>query len=611
MSRIAGVAAGTAATVTAMLGACRSGAVAGGWDEAVAPGTGATVGWTGRGPAAIHESDDLACVVDGAIYNLAELGVAGHDAEVVAELYRRHGLEAALRRLNGDFAIALHDRTTGTLWLARDRFGVRPLYHAAAADGFAFASRPRALLGLPGVGREPDREYVALVAGSHYRYFDNRPGRSPFAAVAQVPQAHLVEVRDGRTPQMRRWWGLGDAPDLDDSEEDLAERYRELLLDAVGIRLARAGRPAFTLSGGMDSSSVLASAAHIAGCPQPAWSTVYSNSDYDESGEIRDMLEAAVEQWHPVRVDAPDVLALVERMVAAHDEPVATATWLAHWVLAGAVADSGATTLFGGLGGDELNAGEYEYFLYRFADLRAAGAEDELAREVEAWARHHDHPVFRKNAEVMEAGLARLTDPASRRILPDRARLERYVDAVDPEWFDLRGFEPEMDHPFASYLKNRTYQDLFRETAPCCLRAEDRHTSAMGIRNCDPFFDHRLAELMFRVPGAMKIRDGITKRLLRQATRGLLPEPTRTRIKKTGWNAPADLWFAGSGRDLLHDLVDSEDFRAASVYRLDVVRRLIDEHDEIVSSGRAAENHMMFLWQLVNLELWLRSHETL
>src|SRR5204862_3361558 len=110
------------------------------------------------------------------------------------------------------------------------------------------------------------------------------------------------------------------------------------------------------------------------------------------------------------------------------------------------------------------------------------------------------------------------------RIKPDDGRLYRYERVLDPDYYDLRSFQPEMDHPFGSYLKNRTYQDIYRETAPCCLRAEDRQTRAFGLRNCDPFFDHRLVELMFRVPGELKIRAGVTKRPLRDATRGLLPE---------------------------------------------------------------------------------------
>jgi asparagine synthase (glutamine-hydrolysing) len=295
--------------------------------------------------------------------------------------------------------------------------------------------------------------------------------------------------------------------------------------------------------------------------------------------------------------------------VRVHDEPVATATWLSHWVLCRRAAADGFDAIFGGLGGDELNAGEYEYFTPHFADLRAAGRERELAHEIAEWSRHHDHPIFRKDAAVAEANMARLTDPRVRgRCLPDRERITRYASALHP---DLRGeleaFEPVMDEPFDSYLRNRCFQDLFRETTPCCLRAEDRHTTALGLRSVDPFLDHRVVELMFAVPGDLKIRDGITKRLLREATVGLLPEETRTRIKKTGWNAPADRWFAGPGRARVLELIESPRFAERGIYDVAEVRRLLDEHDAIVSSGRPAENHMMFFWQLVNLELWLRS----
>ena len=132
------------------------------------------------------------------------------------------------------------------------------------------------------------------------------------------------------------------------------------------------------------------------------------------------------------------------------------------------------------------------------------------------------------------------------------------------------------------------------------------------MRNVDPFLDHRLVELMFGVPGSMKIRDGVTKRLLREATAGLLPEETRTRIKKTGWNAPADRWFSGPGR--------AHRARADRVARVPRARHLRRRRGRGGCStsttrscrpGRPAENHMMFFWQLVNLELWLRSLDEL
>jgi asparagine synthase (glutamine-hydrolysing) len=295
-------------------------------------------------------------------------------------------------------------------------------------------------------------------------------------------------------------------------------------------------------------------------------------------------------------------------MIAAHDEPVATATWLSHFQLCEQASRAGFGSLFGGLGGDELNAGEYEHFFFHFADLKRKGLDQQLAHEIACWVRHHDHPVFRKSAQLVARELERIVDwSVPGRCLPDCRRIGRYAAALAPDYFDLRAYRPVMDRVFTSYLKNRTWQDLLRETAPCCLRAEDRQASAFGLDHYLPFFDYRLVEFMFRVPGRLKIQDGVTKQLLRRATVGILPDSTRTRIKKTGWNAPAHVWFSGRGADPLRDLIRSRSFRERGVYELREVERLLAEHQEIVTTGRLAENHMMFLWQLVNLELWLRA----
>ncbi|MFQ5632180.1 MAG: asparagine synthetase B family protein [bacterium] len=565
----------------------------------------ATIGWCGWQGSNCTWSHGVIAAIDGFVYNRAELAGADSDAELVAGLYARHGFENAIERINGDFAIALYDPQSDTLWLARDRFGLKPLYYASTPALFAFASRPSALFSLPDMSCEVNHRYAALFAASHYRYFDNDPEASPYAEINQLPAANLLCLKNNRYSK-KAYWHFKDLPDFEKPEAELAEAYRELLTDAVSIRLAAAQRPAFTLSGGMDSSSVLASAVQKTGAKQHAFSTVYADKTYDESDEIKSMLDATVEQWHPVSIGIPDIFQIVPKMIAVHDEPVATATWLSHFLLCETVADEGFGGLFGGLGGDELNAGEYEYFFYHFADLRLAGEEEQLEQEVQKWVKYHDHPIFRKSFKVVEDAFSRLVDfAAPGRCLPDRNRLQRYLSALNPEYCDLSAFEPAMEHPFSSYLKNRTYHDLTRETAPPCLRAEDRQTMAFGLDNFLPFFDHRLVEFMFRVPGTMKFRKGVTKRLLREAMRDLLPEETRTRIKKTGWNAPAHVWFSGSGRSKLLDMVQSQRFKERGIYRVQEVVRIIDEHHDIVTNKLPRDNHMMFLWQLVNLELWL------
>jgi asparagine synthase (glutamine-hydrolysing) len=565
----------------------------------------AAAGW--RPPVSARRGEIIA-VVDGRFFNPEELPIGADDAERLIALYDSLGFDAALRRINGDFAVALWDGRTGALWLGRDRFGLKPLYFVEQPGLLAFASQPRALLGLPGVSPAPYAPFVARFAASHYRTFDNEPERSPYAAVSQLPAGSLLAVKNGiATP--RRWWTLSDEPDLAGSPDELAEIYRTLLLDAVARRVATALRPAFTLSGGLDSSSVLSCAVEATGTRHHAYSSVYVDRTFDESDEIRPMLADKVEAWHPVELgNEVDVIDTIRRMVEVHDEPVATATWLSHFILTRQVGADGFGALFGGLGGDELNAGEYEYFVFHFADLAAAGRTADLELEIVRWAANHDHPIFRKDRAIAFAALDRLCDPTrpgGNR--PDRQRLGRYVSSLRHDFADQTDWQPTMDHPFSSHLKNRTYQDIFRETAPCCLRAEDRQCTAAELERYDPLFDHRVVEFMFRVPGTAKIRDGTTKILLRAAMRGLLPEETRTRVKKTGWNAPAHVWFTGLGLAMVRDLVLSRIFRERGIYELAEVDRLINEHAAIVASGEPRDNHAMFLWQLVNLELWLQS----
>jgi len=602
MSRIVGRLSNEPGQVERMLAAARLQTT---WGEQALRLAGAQVGWVGWRQPNSARANGVAVVLDGAIYNRAELGRAESDARLCLDLYQRHGFVEAVQKLNGDFGLALYDEAQQTLWLARDRFGLKPLYYTHSTAPFAFASQPRALLALPGVSRAVNPQFAGLFAGAHYRYFDNNPTASPYAELAQLPAAHWLCVKAGQVAT-GAYWTLTDAPDLTAPEKELAEQYRSLLLDAVNLRLKTATRPAFTLSGGMDSSSVLASVVELLGAKQHAFSTTTVDATYDESAEIQSMLEPKVEQWHRVKIDMPDVLTLVGQMVAIHDEPVATATWLSHFLLCAEVAQGGFGGLFGGLGGDELNAGEFEHFWYFFADLRAAHDEARLADEVEHWALYHNHPVFQKSAAIMEATLPRLADLTHPgRCLPDRTRLERYAEAINRDYFDVRSFQPAQDHPFRSYLKNRTYQDLHRETIPCCLRAEDRQTAAQGLDNFLPFLDHRLVEFMFRIPGTLKYKQGVTKNLLREAMRGILPEETRTRVKKTGWNAPAHQWFSGAGCDLLRDLVTAQNFHARHIYQVPEVLRLIDEHEQIVTGRLQRDNHMMFFWQLVNLETWL------
>ncbi|MFZ6024736.1 MAG: asparagine synthetase B family protein [Bacteroidota bacterium] len=565
------------------------------------------LGITGPDTSKCSISEEVSVIIDGYIYNYKQKN-AQLLAEYIIQQYRKSGFEKTINELNGDFVIALYDNSEKTLWIARDRVGVKPLYYVKTNETFIFASRLRSIISSKLINTEPDTEFVGRFAGGHYRYIDNIPGQSPYKCIQQLPSAHILRLKDN---EIKSWpyWKLEEGGNFQKTENELAEEYRALLSDAVNIRFTTAHKPAFTLSGGMDSSSVLASAVKQTGNKQHAFSSVYVDKTYDESDEIASMLNSSVEEWHKVVLNnKPDVFANVRKMIAVNDEPVATATWLSHFLLCDEVKKQGFGSLFGGLGGDELNAGEYEYFFFHFADLIKSGKKEVFLQEVEKWAEYHDHPVFKKNLAVAEESVKRMADLTQLGIcLPDLQRMHKYAATVNAEYFNFAAFTPKMVHPFNSYLKNRTYQDIFFETAPCCLRAEDRQTLAFGLDNYVPFFDYRLLEFMFKVPGELKIRNGVTKILLREAMKGVLPEETRSRIKKTGWNAPAHMWFSGKGLEELTDMVHSQQFRNRGIYNITEVEKIISEHEEIVRTGVVKENHMMFLWQLVNLELWFES----
>jgi asparagine synthase (glutamine-hydrolysing) len=519
--------------------------------------------------------------------------------------YLDRGFPGCLEDWCGDFAISVYDEAEQTLYLARDRIGIRPLYYVVRRDWIAFASQPLALTSLPGVGWEPNPVYMALYAGCHYRTFDNDPHASPYRNVRQLPAAHWLRWSAG-VWDIQRYWGLADREDLHGSEKELAQEYRRKLLQSVQRRLHGAKKTGFLLSGGMDSSSVLSAAVHLTGRKQRAYSSTYADEAYDESQEIRTILDSKVSHWSNVRVGADKIFETIRQMVRIHEEPVATATWLSHYEVCRQAAREGVKTLFTGLGGDELNAGEYEHFIFFFADLHRKGKWGVLQREIQSWQNHHNHPVFKKNRAVAMKLLRTRTNPGiPGSVRPDKQLYFRYQLCLNPETFDLDLFFPVLDRIFTDSLKNRCYQDIFRETAPCCLRAQDRHGYAFGLPHHNPFYDTELVEFMFQIPGTMKIRHGVTKHLLRQAMKGILPESTRTRVKKTGWNAPAHLWFSGKNLDLLRDLVRSPAVRNTGIYLESEVDRLISEHENILEDRQPRENHMMFLWQLANVCIWL------
>lgn len=566
-----------------------------------------------------QHNDIIYINVFGSIYNSSEIIELNNCSSnnYLVEIYIKFGFEYLLNQMNGDFVITIFDKSNNKLLIARDRVGLRSLFYRKFNNLFLFSSRLSLINSFTDTN-DLNEDFILRYAGYHYRYIDNEPNLSPYKNINQLPAAsyltfNLDDLENSYTNiKCKKWWKLEEKSQFffnPVNEDELAEEYKSLILDSVKVRYQNSKNPIFTLSGGMDSSTVLASAVKIANKKMPAFSTTYKDKTYDETDEIKSMLNDYVSNWSKNEIDEPDIIHIIDKMLCANDEPVATATWLSHYILSEQIYKSGFKSIFGGLGGDELNAGEYEYFFYNFADILKNNDESQYNHEITKWIEYHDHPIHVKNKKLLEKYLKLSTDLQSDGICkPDINRLDRYSDTLLEPLFSSSK-QPKMVNPFNTFLNNRTYQDIYYETVPCSVRAQNRNANYFKLNNFLPFFDHRLIEFMFKVPNNLKIQNGITKHLLRKATKDILPEDTRGRIKKTGWNAPAHLWFVGDGFTIIQDLINSQKFKERGIYNLGKINSLIEEHREITINNLNKDNHMMFFWQLLNLELWMQKNE--
>jgi len=558
----------------------------------------------GRMPLA-NEDGSVWVVFNGEIYNFmelrGELSGAGHcfrtrtDTEVIVHAYEEWGPDCQ-ERFNGMWALALFDARRGRLFCSRDRLGIKPFYYFFDGRVFIFGSEIKALLAHPLASRRPDRKAVFNYLARSYRFVDGRP-TTFFQDVRQLEAGRSLIV-SAEGPQETTYWSID--PDRRTeglSDDRYAARYLELLDDSVRLRLRSDVPVACQLSGGLDSSAVAALASRVGGPGLPVFSACYDRLPFDERAFIIPTAERLAAVRHFVFPRPDDLMATLPEMIRHFDEPVCTVTFFAHWKVMEEVRRQGFKVLLNGHGADELAAGYYDHFLHHFGDLRQSGANGYLTREVEAWLDNHGRHrrgQLRDYFDLLDRGVG---------YMEDYLRLfQPYEAALEPE-FAAEHASPKPDEsPFSGLLSNRLYNELRFETLPAVLKAEDRTTMAHGIESRLPFLDYRLVEYMFSVPNVMKIRRGLGKYIQRRALNGLLPDEVVWRKEKVGFNAPSEFWFRNELRSEVEELIGSSSLVERGILNREGFGRVWEAHQ----AGRA--NHYQFLWQVINMETWLRMY---
>lgn len=567
-----------------------------------------------------NEDGTVRVVLNGEIYNHAdlrgELESRGHrfqsrsDTEVIVHGYEEWGA-SCLKRLNGMFGLAIWDSRRQRLLLARDRLGIKPLYVYEGPEGVVFGSELKAIVTAPQVPVRWDLE--ALDDFMTYEYVP--APRTIVDGVRKVEPGTCLTFDRGRStaPHEERYWTLeaGDAGGRD--PEEVGRELRRRLRQSVERRLMADVPLGAFLSGGIDSSVIVALMCGAEAGKPRTFSMGFDDPSYNELPYARAVAEAmgTVHREETVR---PDIVGLAARLADFLDEPFAdVSTFPTH--LMSALAREDVTVVLSGDGGDELFAGYDHYRAHRWASrirwLAASPAWWPVDRLLD-WM----PPTSRKKGAVNKAkrfaeGLRRPPDLEHARwfvfwdLIERRdlysGRMRESLDGRDPFEFYRRRLQEGARRGFEG-LQRQLYADVTGYLVDDILVKVDRMSMATSLEARVPFLDHEVVEYAMSIPGEMKLHRGDTKWILKHAFRAELPEVVLNRGKE-GFSIPMKNWLRGPLRNMLGDLLDRRTLEQRGWFRSDDVARLVTEHID------GKENHAHRLWCLMSLELSLRSLE--
>lgn len=562
-----------------------------------------------------NETGTVQVVFNGEIYNFAalraELEANGHvfrtnsDTEVLVHLYEEDGLDL-VQRLRGMFAFALWDAERERLLLARDRLGVKPLYYAQPTDGqigLAWASELKALFEVPGVDRRIDEDAVA----SYLTYLYIPHPQTIVRGALKLPPGHLLVYEDGRA-RLQRYWELDAGATVVEPDP---ERLWELIDEAVELRLVADVPVGALLSGGVDSSSIVASASSRR--PGfPTFTIVFGRSDerrYDESADARLVADAFGTSHHELEASS-DLAALLPTVVRHFDEPFGNPVALVSYAISELTRQHVKVAL-DGAGSDELFAG-YERFRglsmlrwyaatprpVRALAATAARALPESTTGMHALRRARSFALGPTDPDSAYVSWIRYFDPDARGRLFTSDISERLRESRPPETFlhDLFARAPSDD------LVNRVSFVELQSYLPCnVLEYGDRMSMAHGLETRQPYCDHKLVEHAFALPGNTKLSGRQTKAILRRALQPRLPSRPLSKPKR-GFNAPIGVWLNRELRSLVDDYLAPDVVASRGLFQPEAVTELVRT---LRTRRRDVSSHV---WGLVVLEQWFREY---
>lgn len=490
-------------------------------------------------------------VYNGEIYNYKELkDILCHfgytfstdtDTEVIMAAYDKWGTDC-LSHFNGMWAFAIYDQKVQTLFCARDRYGVKPFYYYKDDDRLVFASEIKAIL--PSLKTNPSANIPRLLDNVMYGAFDHTE-ETMFLGIKQIEPGYYLTINNKMDIQKYQYYNLSDIKRMSSEYSENVQKFKDLFVDSVSLRLRSDVPVGSCLSGGLDSSSIVCVMNNLLQkrgqgsirCVSSCYKSKEEHA-YDEQYYIDKVIEQTHVKLNKIYPSIEEYFDQLDKILYHQDEPVGGLAHVAQYNVFKSAKELGLSVMLDGQGADEQLAGYSSFYSIIIREYMRSG---------DFYQAYKEYNAYKKLRSVSDAyGVKGLIWFMIKDKLPNVAQrflLNRYVNREEFKWLNVPYDNTEV-------RRIRTYSDFddfsrksMRYGLATLLHYEDRNSMASSVEGRVPFLDYRLVEHVLSLPPEQKISKGVTKRILRDALKDILPEEIRTRISKLGFAVPSDLWI--------------------------------------------------------------------
>ena len=565
-----------------------------------------------------NEDQTIWLVCNGEIYNFinlrSDLKIRGHvfksnsDSEIIIHAYEEWGINC-VEKFNGMWAFALWDGRKKRLFCARDRMGIKPFYWYFDGSRFVFASEIKAILANEFIERIPNDEIIWDYIVNEYV---DHTEHTFFRHIKQLLPAHSLIIENNQL-SIHRYWDLEKNVTLSETtDEKAAKQFYNLFEDSIRLRLQSEVPVGTCLSGGLDSSSIVCVIdrllkrpgdvrSELMGIRQKTFSSCFDDRQFDERDFIREVVTKTSIDPKYIFPDGTDLLRSIDSLIWHQDEPFPSVRLFSQWNVMKLAKEHGVKVLLDGQGGDELLAGYHFFFQSYFEYLMQTLQFKKLIDEIKSCSILHNHSKYSIIKELLKFVTPNRILEARRHILKKKINKRDTYSWINEDFFEHNENISSDSNSINDSFKSSIYMYLTKYRLPSLLRYEDRNSMAFSIEARVPFLDYRLVEYIFSLHNTQIIQNGMTKFVLRNAMRNLLPEKILNRTDKMGFVVPEDYWLQRLNRDQITDIFASQSFKERGYFKQ---TEMLNSYDSFCS-GQTNVNSSI-IWRVLSLELWYR-----